>query len=275
MSSFWPNVASEQESSAETGLFGSDISDQDFRRENLKKTWADGARYIHWVGIAFLASFLIPLLNVVPPQFTEPAWQINLISLITSGGMGALLGALLITVAHLFNLSDRQIQNRALLVRTLASWVALGWLLLIPLQLFLGVRFINRQASEELAQLQNVQRTARAVRNATTEDELRAALAKLPNTPQMPRLTVPLEVGKANVLAQLQKNINAFENRQSQGSSNRWQTWMKEALRNCLQAFVLAAGFLAIGKNRSFAPGNSGVSSSGVNRSRSRSRSRA
>jgi len=265
-------VSSEQESSAETGLYGSNVSDEDVRRANLRKTWADGARYIHWVGIAFLASFLIPLLNVVPPQFTEPAWQLNLISLITSGGMGALLGALLISVAHLFNLADRQIQNRALLVRTLASWVALGWLLLIPLQLFLGVRLINRQVGEELAQIQNVQRISRAVRNATTEDELRAALAKLPNTPQLPRLTVPLEVGKANVLAQLQKDINAFENRQSQGSSNRWQTWMKEALRNSLQAFVLAAGFLAIAKNRSFAPGNSGVSSSGVNRSRSRSR---
>jgi len=268
-------VASESESFPETGLFGSNVLEEEVRRENLKKTWADGARYIHWVGLAFVASFLTSLFNALPPRFAEPTWQLNLITLMLNGGMGALLGALLISVAQLFNVGDRQVQNRALLVRTLASWVALGWLLLIPLQLFLGVRFINRQASEELAQLQNVQRTARAVRNATTEDELRAALAKLPNTPQMPRLTVPLEVGKANVLAQLQKNINAFENRQSQGSSNRWQTWMKEALRNCLQAFVLAAGFLAIGKNRSFAPGNSGVSSSGVNRSRSRSRSRA
>jgi hypothetical protein len=88
----------------------------------------------------------------------------------------------------------------------------------------------------------------------------------------LPRLTVPLEVAKANLLAQFQKTINTFENRQDQGTSNRWQTWLKEALRNSLQAFVLAAGFLAIGKNRSFAPGNSGVSSSGVNRSRSRSR---
>lgn len=267
-------MASEQESSAETGLFGSDVSDEDVRRESLKKTWADGARYIHWVGIAFLASFLIPLFNVLPPRFAEASWQLNLISLITGGGMGALLGALLVSVAHLFNLGDRQIQNRALLVRTLASWVALGWLLLIPLQLFIGVRFINRQVGEELAQIQNLQRITRDVRNATTESELRAALAKIPNTPPLSRFTVPLEVVKANVLTQLQKSINTFENRQSQGSTNRWQTWMKEVLRNCLQAFVLATGFLAIGKNRSFAPGNSGVSSSGSHRSRSRSRSR-
>lgn len=269
MSSFWPNVASEQESSAETGLFGSDISDQDFRRENLKKTWADGARYIHWVGIAFLASFLIPLLNVVPPQFTEPAWQINLISLITSGGMGALLGALLITVAHLFNLSDRQIQNRALLVRTLASWVALGWLLLIPLQLFLGVRLINTQAGQEIAQIENLKGITRAVRNATTEQELRAAMAKVPNTPPLPSLTVPLEVAKANLLSQFQKNISTFENRQEQESSNRWQTWLKEALRNSLQCLVLATGFLAIGKNRSFRGVNADGSSSRGKRSRS------
>jgi len=267
-------MSSDYESIVNPGLFGSDVSDEDARRETLKQTWADGARYIHWVGIAFLASFLIPLFNVLPLRFADSSWQLNTISLITGGGMGALMGTLLVSVAQLFNVGDRQLQKRAILVRTLASWVALGWLLLIPLQLFIGVRLINRQQADEVAQIQNVQRIARSVRNATSEAELRAAMAKLPGVPPLPRLSIPLDVAKANLLAQLQKDINTFENRQSERSSNRWQTWMKEVLRNALQSIALAAGFLAIGKNRSFSPAASG-SSSGGNRSRSRSRSRA
>jgi len=262
-------VASESESFPETGLFGSNVLEEEVRRENLKKTWADGARYIHWVGLAFVASFLTSLFNALPPRFAEPTWQLNLITLMLNGGMGALLGALLISVAQLFNVGDRQVQNRALLVRTLASWVALGWLLLIPLQLFLGVRLINTQAGQEIAQIENLKGITRAVRNATTEQELRAAMAKVPNTPPLPSLTVPLEVAKANLLAQFQKNISTFENRQEQESSNRWQTWLKEALRNSLQCLVLATGFLAIGKNRSFRGVNADGSSSRGKRSRS------
>ena len=262
-------MASESESFPETGLFGSNVLEEEVRRENLKKTWADGARYIHWVGLAFVASFLTSLFNALPPRFAEPTWQLNLITLMLNGGMGALLGALLISVAQLFNVGDRQVQNRALLVRTLASWVALGWLLLIPLQLFLGVRLINTQAGQEIAQIENLKGITRAVRNATTEQELRAAMAKVPNTPPLPSLTVPLEVAKANLLSQFQKNISTFENRQEQESSNRWQTWLKEALRNSLQCLVLATGFLAIGKNRSFRGVNADGSSSRGKRSRS------
>jgi hypothetical protein len=263
-------VAPEPESIVNNSLFGSNVTDEEVRRETSKRAWADAARYTHWAGIAFLGTFLIPLFNILPPRFTEPTWQLNLISLIISQGMGALLGATLLSLAYLFNPSDRQVQNRALLVRTLASWVALGWLLLIPAQLFLGMRLINTQAGQELGQIGNFKRISSDVRNATTEDELRAALAKVPNTPPIGRLTVPLEVAKANVLSQLQKSINTLENRQEQGSSDRWQIWMKEALRNSLQCVLLATGFIAIGKNRSFETAKYDSPPSRGSRSRSR-----
>jgi hypothetical protein len=264
-------MTSDSESIANTGLFGEEVSEDEVRRENLKKTWSDGARYIHWVGIAFLASFLITFLNALPPRFTDPNWQLNFVTLIISGGMGALFGSLLVSLAQMFNAGDRQVQKRALLVRTLASWVALGWLLLIPLQLFLSVRLIRTQAGQELSQIQDLQRITRAVRNATSEDELRAAMAKVPNSPPLPRLTVPLEVAKSNLLSQFQKTINTLENRQQEGDTNRWQTWFNQALRNCLQCVVLATGFLALGKNRTFSS-DANRSTFGSQRSRSRSR---
>lgn len=218
--------------------------------------WADAARYTHWVGIAFLGSFLVPLINAIPPKFTDTSWQLTLISLVISNGGLALLGALFICLAGIFNSADRQIQKRLLRVRSLASWIALGWLLLIPLQLFLGVRLINSQISTEIEQINTFERITRAVRNSNTESQLRAIVAQVPNTPPLPRLTVPLEVAKANLLDRFQTIINTAKNKQQDRSSKRWQTWITQAIRNTLQCIVYVIGFLAIGKNRIF---NTGV----------------
>jgi hypothetical protein len=234
-------------------MFSELVNDDELRRESRTREWSDGARFIHWVGIVLLGTFLVKFFNAAPFTFTDPRWQLNFISLLASNGDEALLGALLICAGRLFNLNDRQVRNRALFVRTLSSWVALGWLLLIPLQLFLGVRIINSISTQEVEQIQIVQRASRAVAAATNEAELRAAVAQIPNQPPLPRLNVTLEVGKANVLAQFQRSINTLTNRQETESSNRWQTFMREAVRNSIQCLLYCLGFLALGKKRTLA----------------------
>lgn len=242
-----PNETELQESG---GLFGDVATPEEFIKEGLSQQWAAGARYTYWVGVVLLGSFLTSLINAAPPRLTDPAWQLSLISLLLAGGSIALIGALLINIAHIFNTADRQIQNRAQLVRKLAPLVALGWLLLIPMQLFLGVRLINTQVNSELEEIRSFERIAKSVRDANSEFELRQALAQVPNQPPLPALTVPLPVAKANLLAQFQKRINTAKNNQEQVSSNRFQNWVREAFRNSLQCFLLTLGFLAIGKNR-------------------------
>jgi cytochrome b561 len=237
----------------DSGLFPEEINTQDVHFENRSRKMADGARFIHWVGIALLGTFLVNLLNGIPPRFSDPSWQLNLLTLLISNGGVALLGTLLVCLARLFNLNDPQIQTRTLLVRKLATWVALGWLLLIPLQLFLGVRIVNDQAGREIEQIQLSKRVSAEVKKATTEDQVRKAVSQLPNTTPLPRFTVPLAEAKANLLEQIDRNTNVLTTRHLQISSNRWQTFIKEAIRNCLQCVLLWLGFFAIGKRRAFA----------------------
>ena len=232
------------------GLFDDVVSPEEIRRESLNREWSAISRSAYWVGAVLLGSFLVGLINAAPPRLLDPAWQLNLIGLLLGSGAMALIGALLICLARLFNLSDSQLQKRVQLVRKLAVWVALGWLLLIPLQLFLGVRLINSKGSEEIQQIQSLERIAKAVRDSNSEFELREALAQVPNQPPLPPLTVPLPVAKANLLAQFQKTVNTAKNNQEQGSSNRLQVWIKEAFRNSLQSVLLSLGFMAIGKDR-------------------------
>lgn len=225
-------------------------SEDEIRKESRSRDFADASAFTHWVGLALLGTFLVGLMNALPLRITDQAWQLNLISILLNGGGVALVGALLVRLAQLFNFSNQLVQKRAALVRSLSTWVAIGWLLLIPLQLFIGVRLINSQAGSELGQIQAIENINRAVRNANSEDELRAALAQIPNQPPLPRLTVPLEVAKANLLAQFQKTINTAKNQQDEGSASRWQNWIKEAFRNSLQCAMLSLGFLALGKTR-------------------------
>ncbi|MFN7677766.1 MAG: HpsJ family protein [Cyanobacteriota bacterium] len=239
---------------ADSELNEDQINDAEVLEERRLREWSDGARVIHWVGIVLLGIFLVSLFNAIPPRWTDPRWQLSIITLLMSNGINVLLGALLLCVALLFNPADSQIRKRTLLVRTLASWVAVGWLLLIPLQIFLGVRLINAQVSDELGQIQSLERTSRAIANSTNEQELRQSLAQIPNQSPLPRLTVTVEEAKANLIAQLQQNINTAKNRQQEASSSRWQIWLKEVIRNSLMSVLLATGFLAIGKNRQFVP---------------------
>ncbi|MFM1800398.1 MAG: hypothetical protein RLZZ117_2676 [Cyanobacteriota bacterium] len=243
-------LAADREVHQDFDVLTEKVNDVDLLRERRWKERADAARFTFWIGVALIGAFLVPVVNLVPISIRELSWQLNVISTLMSNGMWALLGALLICLSRVLNQTDRMIRNRALLVRNIASWVALGWLLLIPLQLFLSVRLINSLSAREIGEIQNVQRVSRQVSSATSENELRAAMARIPNQPPMPRLTVPIEVAKTNLLSQLQSNLNAARNRQEQRASARWQTWLREAFRNTLQCGVLAVGFLAIGKKR-------------------------
>lgn len=253
---------------AGAGVFGDPVSAEQIKKETRSRDWADGARITYWVGLTMLGTFLVSLINALPPRLGDANWQLSFISLLMGSGGMALLGSLLVCLARLFNTSDRDIDKRSRLVRTLASWIALGWLLLIPLQLFIGVRLINTQTSNEIAEIKKIEAITSAVRNASNELELRAALAQVPNQPPLPALTVPLEIAKANLLAQFQKAINTAKNRQDEGGSTRWQTWMKEAFRNSLQSLLLGLGFLAIGKNRMLEAPASTPSRSSRSRSR-------
>jgi hypothetical protein len=235
---------------ASSGLFGTVASPDEIHQESSSKEWEAGARYAYWIGISLLSSFLINLINAAPPRLLDPGWQLNLIGLLLGSGGFALIGALLICLARTFNQSDRQLLKRSRLVRRLATWVALGWILLIPLQLFVGYRLLNSRGQSELEQIQGLERISKAVRDATSEIELRQALGQLPNQPPLGRLTVPLSVAKSNVLAQFEKSINTAKNNQDLGSSNRLQLWLKDAFRNTLQSLALGLGFLALGKPR-------------------------
>ncbi len=234
----------------EFDLLANKIDNVELNQERRWKERADAARFTFWTGVTLVFFSFLTLVNMVPIRIKDGAWQLNLISTLMSNGIWALLGALLICLARVLNQSDRMIRNRALLVRNLSSWVALGWLLLIPLQLFISVRLINSYSAQELGEIQNVQRVSRQVSSATSEEELRAAMARIPNQPPMPALKVPVEAAKTNLLYQLQSILNAAKNRQEERSSTRWQNWLKDGFRNTTQCVILAFGFLSIAKKR-------------------------
>jgi hypothetical protein len=243
-------VAANQRTAGEFESLSETLQEGELLKERRWKDRADSARYTFWCGSALIAAFVIPLINVVPIQIKDPAWQLNLIGTLLNHGIWALLGVLLICLARLLNHNDRMIRDRALFMRTVASWLALGWLLLIPLQLFISVRLVNATNAAEIGEIQTLQRVSRQVSGANTEDELRLAVSRIPNQPPMPRLTVPVEMAKTNLLGQLQRNLNAAKNIQEQRSSKRWQSWLRDSMRNSLQCVILATGFLAIAKKR-------------------------
>ncbi len=103
---------------------------------------------MHWVGVAMLGFFLVSVgFQAWPVALIQPAWMQKMTTALIGGGVTPLMGALLLAAAHVVDPEAEHLARRARLVRRLASWVAIGYVLLIPVQLYAGVQQLTRSPS--------------------------------------------------------------------------------------------------------------------------------
>jgi len=195
------------------------------------------------------------IFSAFPLALIKPEWQLGLSGSIIGNGIIALLGTLLICTAQLFNQNDPAFDRRALLLRRLSYWVAIAFFLLIPFMPYAGVKLMNQRAAVEAANQKEWKQLSGRIRGATNEAELRAVVGSLPQPPPLPpKFEVPVEVVKQRMAEVVDARAKALDNQAEEARANRWQTFLLEAARNTLQAFLLGIGFAAIGKSSPMGP---------------------
>jgi len=73
-------------------------------------------------------------LPLLPLKLADPFWQLGFTGVLCSNGFLALLAVVLVNLAAALLPESRRHDARRLLVRRCCGWVAIGFLLLIPLQ---------------------------------------------------------------------------------------------------------------------------------------------
>ena len=203
------------------------------------------------VGAALLASFLLDLaLQAWPLALFKPAWLDQMTGVLVNRGLTPLTGSLLVAAAPVVNGQSDRLANRAQLLRRFASWVAIGYLLLIPLQLYAGVQLLREQNQQTAQVLAQASRSSRAIQAATSEAELRQAYELIPGrkAPLPDTLPTPLSLVKDRLLATLEARNKKEEYDRDQRMAALGNQAVEVLFGNTLRALILAAGFAAVGR---------------------------
>jgi hypothetical protein len=194
---------------------------QDDGRESSRDYGLATALFIG--GSILLASFANDLIfSALPLRITSAQWQLRIVSNLLSTGVNALIGLLLIAISQ--TSLNKQMATKASLIRKLAAWAAIGYLILIPGQIAAGVRLLGQTAEAERRPFQQWAKIRTRILASETEAQLRDLLRSLPTPPDLPE---------------------KFDTEAEKARSQRLQTFILEAIRNSILSLLLAAGFSA------------------------------
>ena len=223
------------------------------------------ARSLAVGGLALMAVSLNSLLfALVPLQLTSPDWLLKVINALLANSLQLLLGILMLLVARLFNGRDLKLAKRVAGIETAARWWGILLLLSIPLQIYAGTTSIEQREASENTNVMQLRQMLEMIKTAKDESQLRQAAAGNPSLPNLPSLSMllrspnlpnlapkfeaPFPVAKERIIANLNSKLDAALNEGLRLNPERWQSFIADAIRNGIQASLLATAFLRITK---------------------------
>jgi hypothetical protein len=208
------------------------------------------AEILQWVAIALFIVFLaIVLAAMLPLEILDSRWQVRVISALLGSSSLPLIGVVLMLLANYLDEAFSPFGSNIRLIRRLAGFAAIGFLLLIPLQITAGTRLLNQQSGNEVGQLKVLQGAADLIRSANNEEDLKNALRKLPGAPNNLNrpLGAPLPQVKAALISRLDPAVKRLQNQVDEAKKNRLEKAIGIWIRDAGMAAGYAIGFSGLG----------------------------
>ncbi len=210
----------------------------------------DFADILQWVALALFIVFLAILLAaILPLEILDSRWQVRVISALLGSSSLPLIGVVLILFSNFLDENVSPIGSKISLLRRLSGFAAIGFLLLIPLQITAGSRLLNQQSGNEVTQLKVLQRAADAIRSSNNEADLKNALRQLPGAPSnLDRpLAAPLPQVKDALISRLDPAVKRLQSQVDEAKQNRLQQALGIWIRDAGMAAGYAIGFSGLG----------------------------
>lgn len=227
------------------GDFSEESGSMHIDRESIAMVLSRGG--VALIGV-FLARVLISAFKVQP---LEPGW-LNVCVELLGAGSKALLGCAFCLIAPLFFSESKQPAMWAGLLRRLSLWVAIGYLIIIPIQIFDGYRMQAEDIYRNKQELARLQSLLKGIENAGTASQLRAAWEKLPGSFLLPlpeKIDEPIVALRDQLIKFVKPRMKRTETQNEEKHSQDWQRWSGFWFKNTLQALLLFIGFSAIGQS--------------------------
>lgn len=206
------------------------------------------ARSLSIGGLALLAFTLVPLLfAALPPRPTAPDWVLQVLRGLLGASPSLLVGALLVSVAQLFDPYNLDLRQRADRLHGVSRWFGLALLLMLPLLPLLTWQELRAQDTQERRAVEELRGHLDALQSSRSAAELRAAAAAVPEGEPLPAFAAPeFAATRSRAAEALQGRIYRTANELDVTNADRFKTLLAHALRDGLQAVAMALAFLAI-----------------------------
>ena len=203
------------------------------------------------LSLALLGIFLAAVVvGAWPPKLLDPQWQLGFTAGLINNGSLALMGALLTPLALAFDPGSDRLRSRRNAFRRWALAAAIGFLLLIPLQVYADwslYRSVSSKAEQQSSQAAGkIAELRQAVATAASTQELQARLQQLAgkNAGLSPtQLRTPIAQLRQELLAGTDQAANQLQQRIEAQASFKPDRLIKETIRIALSALFYAAGF--------------------------------
>jgi hypothetical protein len=215
----------------------------------------DFADILQWVAVALFIVFLAILLAaMLPLELLDSRWQVRVISALLGSSSLPLIGMVMMLLANYLNDGFSPFGTNVPLLRRLAAFAAIGFLLLIPLQIIAGTRLLNQQSGNEIGQLKVLQGAADAIRTSNNEADLKNALRRLPGAPNNLNrpLGAPLPQVKAALISRLDPAVKRLQNQVEEAKKDRLQKALGIWIRDAGMAAGYAIGFSGLGSFKEY-----------------------
>jgi hypothetical protein len=210
-------------------------------------------------GLALMFASLNSLVfSLLPLQLTSPDWLLRVINALLANSLQLLVGILVLLVARVLNGRDLKLAKRLAWIEKSARWWGILLLLTIPLQIHAGTTSIEEREARENQNILQMRQRLETIKNANDQSQLRRVGANLPSLPSLlspaspptppPHLESPLPVIKDRMIADLNPKLNAAQKEHLRRKPERWHSFFADAIRNGIQAGLLATAFLKITK---------------------------
>jgi hypothetical protein len=212
---------------------------------------------LQWIGYALFIVFLAQVItSLFPVALLQPQWLARVSATIRGTASLPLIGTVLLMLANLLDGDVLPSGDQLRLIRRIASIVAIGFVLLIPLQSYGTVGIIRGQVEQSQGQLKKLADAANLIQKATTEPELREAIRAIPGGEQLANrpLGADVQAIKTGLLNRLRPSVKRMENQLKEAQNSAFQNTIGPLIRDGFIALAYAIGFAGMGYAKSGQP---------------------
>lgn len=207
---------------------------------------------LQWVAYALLLVFLAQVIAALfPLALLQAPWIVRVSAALRGTASLPLLSIGLFLLASIVDAEVLPSSRHLNWIRRLATYAAIGFLLLIPLQSYGALRSINTQVQESQVQLNRLAAAANQIQQAATEQQLRQAIREMPGGERLADrpLGADVQTLKTGLLARLRPAVNRLENQLKDNKSNAQRSVILPLIRDGLISLAYALGFAGVGSN--------------------------